>query len=255
MNPIDELRFAVSDRIEDKDVSPSYVPLGLIGEFQQDICELLRGSIREIDPMNVNVSIEEGSLALVTSGILLASTLWTDLQSLQSSESLDLIDPKRAKVVERWQAKAKTDSNRRYLVQSQDRQFTIVVNNDTNFKISDASWVIVEKYLQGRIVDWGGKTKTNVHLDMGDGKSLKIDSTYQIIESQKENLVYRQALLHVTAEEHLVTGELRNIRLISFERHEPSFDEKEFLQMVERGTKAWSGIENATEWLEGLRGN
>ena len=34
MNPINELRFAVSDRINDVEVGPKHVPLALLGEFQ-----------------------------------------------------------------------------------------------------------------------------------------------------------------------------------------------------------------------------
>ncbi len=46
-------------------------------------------------------------------------------------------------------------------------------------------------------------------------------------------------------------GEFQN--LLSFEDHKPVYDEKEFKLMVERGTKAWSGV--PVSWLEDLRGN
>jgi hypothetical protein len=66
--------------------------------------------------------------------------------------------------------------------------------------------------------------------------------------------LYRDALLHITAEENLTTGKLRFPRLLAFEAHQPAYDESEFQEMVRRGTSAWAGVQNATEWVEGLRG-
>ena len=35
----------------------------------------------------------------------------------------------------------------------------------------------------------------------------------------------------------------------------PKFDQKEFDEMVEKGTKAWADVADATAWVEDLRGN
>ena len=98
MNPINELRFAVSDRINDVEVGLKHVPLALLGEFQKDVSEFLKGAGRDIDPMQVQVSVEDGSLAFVASGLLAATSLWVDLEHLKSPDSLSLIDAKRAAV-------------------------------------------------------------------------------------------------------------------------------------------------------------
>ncbi|UKE73888.1 hypothetical protein [Xanthomonas graminis] len=50
MKPRDTLRFALSDRIDDAPVGPSHVPLALLGEFQKDVTEFLKGSGKEVDP-------------------------------------------------------------------------------------------------------------------------------------------------------------------------------------------------------------
>lgn len=34
----------------------------------------------------------------------------------------------------------------------------------------------------------------------------------------------------------------------------PCYDEDELDALVEKGTKAWAGVGNATEWVEGQRG-
>jgi hypothetical protein len=113
----------------------------------------------------------------------------------------------------------------------------------------------VEKYLHGIVVDMGGSTKANVHLKLENGVTLTIASTQDKLARGEQNRLYRPALLHVSAEENLLTGELRNLNLFDFEVHQPSYDDDEFNLMVERGTKAWADVPDATAWLETLRGN
>lgn len=254
MNPINELRFAVSDRINDVEVGPKHVPLALLGEFQKDVRDFLLGSGRDIDPMQVLISVEDGSFRLVATGLLAATSLWVDMEQLKLPDSLSLIDAKRAEVVERWQTKARQNPQRSYLVDDRTAQLGFSVNSSTDYRRVEQVWVHVEKYLHGKINEWGGKTKANVHLELENGKTLIVESSQNLVAQEERNLVYHKALLHVTAEENLLTGALRNLRLLAFEAHRPSFDEDEFKRMVERGTQAWAGVPDSTAWVESLRG-
>jgi hypothetical protein len=249
-----ELSFSLSDRINGAEVGPARVPFGLLVEFQKDVGEFLRGSAREVDTSEVLVSVEEGSLLLVVSGLISASTLWADLNRLKSPNSLNLIDPKRAAVVERWQSSARQNPDRRYRVTDREAGDSLVVNANTNFRKAEEVWVTVEKYIHGKVLNWGGKTKPNVHLEMSDGSSLIVAASHQLLGKEEHNRLYRSALLHITAEENLMTGTIRNPVLLSFETHQPIFDETEFREMVRRGTVAWSDVSSATDWVEEIRG-
>lgn len=254
MKPINELRFAVSDRINDVEVGPKHVSLSLLGDFQKEVSEFLRGTTRDVDPAEVLISVEEGSLALVASGLIAANTLWADLERLKSPDSLSLIDPKRAAVVERWQSMAKQNPYRKYLVADTTARFGLAINASTEFRRVEEVWVMVEKYVHGKVVDWGGKTKPNVHLELSDGIVLKVSASQGLLAKEEQNRLYRPALLHINAEENLLTGAIRNPVLLAFEAHQPFYDDAEFQQMVERGTAAWKDISNVTDWIENLRG-
>ena len=255
MDSLNELRFALSDRINDAEVGPKHVPLSLLGDFQKDVSEFLRGSARDVDPAEVLISVEDGSLALVASGLMAATSLWADLERLKSPDSLNLIDPKRAAVVERWQASARQNPHRKYRVADPTAgRIGLSVDASTDFRRVEEVWVTVEKYIHGKVLDWGGKTKPNVHLEMSDGTVLKVSATQKLLAQEQQNRLYRSALLHISAEENLLTGALRNPVLLAFEAHQPAYDEAEFQQMVRRGTAAWSDVPNATGWVEGLRG-
>lgn len=254
MEPINELRFAVSDRINDAEVGPKHVPLSLLGDFQKDVSDFLRGSARDVDPAEVLVSVEEGSLALVATGLMAATTLWADLEHLKSPDSLNLIDPRRAAVMERWQAQARQNPHRRYRIADTASRVGLVVDASTDFRKVEEVWVTVEKYVHGKVVDLGGKTKPNVHLEMDDGTVLVVAASQKLLAQEEQNRLYRLALLHISAEENLLTGAIRNPSLLAFEAHQPAYDDAEFQLMVKRGTTAWSDVFNATDWVEDLRG-
>lgn len=255
MNPTNALRFSLSDRIDGTDIGPARVPLALLGEFQSEVSDFLKGSSRDIDPGQVQVAIESGSLALVASGLLAAASLWHDLGQLNQSESLDHIDAKRAAIVERWQSASRQSPNRGYAVGEVQSKPLILVNAQSNFRrVADDTWVVVEKYLHGRVVDLGGKTKANVHLELENGATIIVASHQETLSKDDRNRLYRPTLLHVTAEENLGNGELRNLRLVAFADYEPAYDESAFNRMVERGTVAWANEPDATQWVENLRG-
>jgi hypothetical protein len=130
-------------------------------------------------------------------------------------------------------------------------------NNQLSFSVNQVAdvWIGVEKYLHGKIIALGGKTRTNVHLEMETGESITISASRELLVQEEKNRLYREAVLHVSAQENLATGELRNMQLIGFEPYHSRYDEDAFKLMVERGTKAWADVPDSDEWLESIRGN
>lgn len=242
------------DLINGVEVGPEHVSLALLGEFQKDVTDFLKGASRDVEPANVQVSIQSGSLALATSGLLAATTLWDDLARIGFPDALTRIDVKRAGVLARWQATARQNPTRSYTVTDRTGGVLFKVDAETDLNQIDDVWVQVEKYVFGKIVDMGGKTKANVHLELESGQTLTVSASHDLLAQDEWNRLYRPALLHVTAEENLHTRELRSLRLLAFETNEPAFDEMEFKLMVERGTKAWEEVVDTTDWIDALRG-
>ena len=252
MNPSDALRFAVNDRINDAEVGLSHVPLALLGEFQKDVAEFLKGSGKELDAGQVIVSIEDGSLALVATGLLAASALWADVEQLKNPGALGLIDPKRAAVVERWQKAARKSPSRSYQLADQGKVVIARVDAHSDFRNQiEAAWVPVEKYLTGLITDMGGTHKANIHLKLADGQVQTIAAEQQLLAAEEKNRLYKPATLQVRAEESLKTGELRNLVLIAFQPTPSGWNEAAFAELVKKGTQAWRDVPD--DWLEELR--
>lgn len=252
MQPANTLRFALNDRIQDAEVGPAHVPLALLGQFQKDVGEFLAGSGKDIDPNQVMIAVEDGSLTLVASGLMAAAGLWTDVAQLDHPASLGLIDPKRAAVVERWQAAARKNPHRRYTLADQNGTTLVRVDADSDYRDqTEAVWVTVRKYLQGQITDLGGTSKANVHLKLDSGEVLIVASSQQLLADEERNRLYKPAVLQVSAEENFRTGDLRNLTLIGFEDRHATWDEAAFEEMVRKGTQAWADVPD--DWLENLR--
>ena len=252
MEPSNTLRLALNDRINGVEVEPGHVPLALLIEFPKDVAEFLKGSGKEIDPNQLTVSVERGSLALVASGLLAATGLWADMAQLQDFTALDQIDPKRAAVVERWQKAARKHPNRSYMLANQGNRVVVHVNAKSDFRNPiELAWVPVEKYINGLVTDLGGTNKANVHLKLADGQSLIISADQQFLANEEKNRLYKPATLLVQAEENLDTGDLRNLSLLKFQPEKSAWNEDEFNKLVRKGTQAWKDVPD--DWLETLR--
>lgn len=134
MEPANTLRFALSDRIQDAAVAPAHVPLTLLGQFQKDVSEFLAGSDKDVDLNQVIVAIEEGSLSLVASGLLAATSLWADVERLHDPAALGQVDPKRVAVVARWQATARKHPHRGYTLADQAGTAIVRVDADSDYR-------------------------------------------------------------------------------------------------------------------------
>lgn len=251
-----KLLFQLSDRIDGVEVSPRSVPLSLLRQFSSDVGQFIAGSTRDIDPADLSVAVVEGSLGIAVPQASLPPALMADLASLDREDSLHLIDPRRADVIQRWQQQPRTSQARRYVIGLAGIKPFIVVSAESRYRVGSAEpWALTERYLLGKVMDMGGKSSANLHLQLADGKTVTVAATQEQIAAERENRVYHEALLRVEVEEHIRTGQFRNARLIHFAPYRPRFDSQAFEEMVRKGTEAWKGVDNPAAWVREQRGH
>ena len=66
--------------------------------------------------------------------------------------------------------------------------------------------------------------------------------------------LYHKVLLHVRAEQHFRTGDLRNIQLISFVDYQPAYNEEALDRFTAKGAAAWADVPDAAQWVREVRG-
>lgn len=249
---MDDLTFSVDERIGDHSVSPDHVPLPLLIEFAKEVEQFLRGSNKATPPCAV--SIVPGSLGIKPVDAVESPAWGRDFALLDREDTLGLLDPVRRKVVEKWQARARTKPGRVYFIRDAANGKVVRITKDTRFRAVEASaWVNVEQYLVGEVEDIGGSKEPNMHLRI-DGKKVVVSATVEALRQIKENLLYKVCLVQITAEENLTSGELRNVSLVEAKRFSPAFDDDAYKAAKRNAESAWAEIPNAADWVRDIRG-
>lgn len=251
------LSFAVKDTLLGQPLSPSNMSLPLLGEFAEQVAAFLRGSGRA-DISEIKAVIKQGSFAIEVEDTTATLTdAFEDYEWAAKKGNLNNVDPVRARIIELWQYAAKRNNDRQYELFSGDNRLdsVLVISSDTDYKTKKDVWVDVELYLYGRIFDLGGKSRPNVHLELEGGKTIKVGSDAAILTGDRENRLYKRQLVRIKAKQNIETKELRDETLLSFEHYKPEYDEEAFMGIVKKARLAWRSVENATAWVEELRGS
>lgn len=249
------LTFALIDESSGYEATPDRVRLTALADFTADVSTLLRGGNRELDPGALDVAVKSGSLAIQTAAIPAAPTLFRDLRSLLASELLDTLDLKRREVVERWQKAARQTRGIAYRISAPFLDRPLVIDAATDFRADDADqWVTVERYVRGEIQNLGGATRPNAHVRLPDGKSLTVSTDRKVLRDDSQNRLYKQAMLRIRAKYNVLTRELKDAELIEFVEYAPRFDEEDMARLTRRGAQAWKDVDDATAWVDDLRG-
>ncbi len=254
MEPI-TITIALEDDSRGYEITPSRVPIDELIQFAKDVKDFIQGTDREVSKDELEISVEKGSLAIV-SPPLQAPKLGADLQKLVTSFDTSTLDAKRRAVVEGWQKSSKSRTGRSFKILSSSFPGKISITTKTNFRqAAQEHWVEVERYVRGELQEMGGVKSTNAHLRMQDGKSLTIKTDKHLIRAQSENHVYHDVTIRIRAKLNLSTGELRDAELIEFVNYAPRYDDKQFKKMTAKGKKSWAEVEDPAQWVRELRGS
>ncbi len=257
-NELTELEFSLEDMVGGQPLTPETVDLPTLRGFLEEVETLLKGDVPGASLADSRVRIETGSVKVVAFvAHPLASDVRADLAKLGETGDLDVIQPKRAQIIEQWQNRTRRTPSRIYAFGGAPGGGSIRVQSTSQFQHgSENAWVSVEKYLAGKVVNAGGKQDPNVHLVLGEtGESVRVSATEQQLGGEKENQLYKEVTLRVQAEQHLRTKALRNIRLLQFTPRATEADEQALTSLWEKGRGAWKGIASASDWVEEMRGN
>lgn len=245
MSQPEAVEFILEGAVAGQTVSASAgVPFTRFLDFNEDVQKYVQGSDNKAVLHDLKVQIEEGSYLLrVLIPVGLLPSLIADSAKLAQTSSLADIDPIRARVILRWQDRAKMEPDLRYAVRSPRGAFApIVIAKDSDVRREErVQWVQVERYLVGEITDWGGAQSPNVHLRPRNTRdTLIIDATEDQIRTQRENLVYHKAIVHVRAKQNPKTGDLKEYKLVELRAYQPDVSDARLQELFDRGAKAWA---------------
>jgi hypothetical protein len=249
------ITLALENSSDGYEVTPERVRLADLARFAKDVQDFLRGEGKEVDTQSLEVAVRKGSLAIETAPIPLAPKLFADLNALHSGELLDSLDSKRKEVIESWQKTARQTRDLSYRIVAPFLSRPVIISSTSDYRSDDADqWVRVERYIKGEIQNLGGATRSNAHIKLPDGSTLLVSTDRQLLRDDKENRLYKAAMLRIQAEYNVLTRQLRNARLVEFVEHASSVQEADLDRLAKRGAAAWRDVTDPTAWVDDLRG-
>ena len=198
--------------------------------------------------------IESGSVRNVfTTSKQKAIEFASVLALVVSTSSIDQLDPKTAVAFEGLQRFAIQNNFNVDIVTSESKEHIVHITPTSYFKRTENLWADAEVYYYGTIVDAGGKTKSNIHLDTKDGL-IMIDADKEILANIEGNPLYRKFGVRATAKQNIITGDIdrSSLKLIEMIEFEPKFDLAYLERKIEASTPVWTGID-ADEFLHEIR--
>jgi hypothetical protein len=257
MSEATSIEFVLHGKVEGQEITPRTIGLSQFNEFNQQVEVFIGGSQRlKLDQVHIEISQSSYLLRTILPAVVL-SNLEPDLKLMARQDVLGELDIRRAEVVQKWQARAKANPDLSYEVRPKGEGLPKVrVSHHSDYRVGEVvPWVAVDKYLFGQIVDMGGTQKANVHLKLDKGgRTVLVGASQGYLREQVENRLYHKALLHVRAEQHFRTGDLRNIQLISFVDYHPAYNEEALDRFATQGAQAWADVPDAAQWVRGVRG-
>lgn len=201
----------------------------------------------------VTLTIEDGSVKNVfTTGKEIAGKFAVILSMLSASTSLNQFETNTARGLESLQKYAiKNDFNIDMSTSESPASFSITPY--TTLQMDNDLWVDAEMYLYGKIVDAGGKNKSNMHIETENGIFV-IQTDKEYLGNIQENPIYKNYAVRAMAKQNIVTGEIdtSSMKLIEIEDYQPSFDKDYLESKIKDSVPVWKGID-ADEFLHQLR--
>jgi hypothetical protein len=200
--------------------------------------------------------VAEGSVRNIikssAQNIMLATVIF---QLLPGNEQLNGLEPKTAEAVEMVQQNARK-TGYTYTFSTSEWTDGVSISPETNYAREVPAFVDAEYYFYGRIVDAGGKSSANIHIDVEKMGVLTISASEEYLKGQERNLLYHTCGVRARGKQNPSTGEMdkSSLELISILDYNPSFNENYLKELVRRATPALSKIKDKQKWLDEIRG-
>ena len=249
----DTFEIIIDGIVDGEKISPHTIDIALFKDYITDVSDIVKKTIdkRQTDE-KVFFQIEEGSLKIVVLvGTLFITSFINDASNLKASCSYNNINPIYARVFEKWQKNAKSNEtlNFNFLYNGQS---ILKIDKHSDFKLELDFYIDVEKILYGIIIDLGGKTNPNIHLDTENG-SITIYCSKEDITNQ-DNRLYKPAAIKVKVKQHISTFEYQGrYEFLEFYPYSGKLDGESLDNFINQHSKYWETIPDSAEWTRKLR--
>lgn len=202
----------------------------------------------------VSYEVQDGSVKnlffIPAANVIMFTAL---LSEVGKQGSTDLLQPKAAVIIDKWQRKALSSGREYSITSSVNETPFLTINSHTKFIATQTDWVNTNLYLYGEIFEEGGLNNSNLHILTDRYGKLTVGATKEQLTSGT-NKLYNFYGLWVKGKQNLETGSLKDLSLIDFLTHQLNYDELALNKQIEKASINWQKIGDKDAWLTDIRG-
>ncbi len=254
MDALGEIEIKVEGRVGARTLSPELVDIDEIREVLEQAGDLLFPGVRRAQRPLISYEIAEGSVrhrfrtlmqTVIGFGAVLAQ--------VEAGGGIDFLHERSAAAVEKLQRLA---VEKDYVVTLSANGSRLRIDRTTRYERDEKLWVDAKFYLYGELVDAGGKSSPNIHLDTKEFGVLRIATEKEFLKNADANLLYRSFGLRAAGRQNLRTFEMdrNSLTFIELLDHNPEYSESYLDGLLRKAAPAWEAIPDAEAWLEEIRG-
>lgn len=222
-----------------------------------DVVETLLYPNSKLTRAPITYSLEEGSVRNIFKTTLQsAATFLATLNVVNQTGSLAGLEIYTAKALQEIQ-KSAVKNDFKYEFGTPDGESpTLVISRHTSYQINENLWANTEFYFYGTVINAGGKDRANIHLQTKDYGLIIIATPKDVLEKQKENILYRHFSVTAKGRQNISTREIdpASFELIEMIPFDPNYNEQYLANLIKKASSKWEGVQDADKWLSKIRG-
>jgi len=204
----------------------------------------------------ISYEIAEGSVRNIFRTSLQAVIAFNAiLGQVQAEQSIDFLESPSAKAFESFQEFSRKQDYTFEFTTSISDKTQLIIDRNTHFFRTDDIWAEAAFYFYGTIIDMGGKTNPNIHLDTKELGVLIISADREMLASYEGNPLYKPFGIRAKGKQNVRSGEIEksSLQLLKIISYKPSYDEDYLQNLIQKAKSSWSDVKDADEWLKQMR--
>lgn len=256
MNKIAQIEIVVKGFKGNIEITPDNYDIKNIIEILQNVENLLFPNNKKERPV-ISYDIEKGSVKhIIKTSMQVILGFNAILFQVQNENSIDFLEAQTAKAFEFFQDAAQKQGVEFTISTSIQNTSQIVINKETKLQRSKDVWADAEFYFYGVIIDAGGKSKVNIHLDTKEYGLLTIDASKEILATYESNPLYKSFGVRAIGKQNIKSGEIdkSELSLVDIIDYNPLYKEDYIKSLIKKAKSSWENINDADDWLNNWRG-
>lgn len=207
----------------------------------------------------ISYKIEDGSVRhILKTSIQYIIGFNAIVGQLNQIKNIDFLDAPTARAFENFQDLAKKNDFVFSIKTSIDNTNELRIDRATQLYRTEAVWADAEFYFYGKIIDAGGKNKTNLHIQTEEYGVIKVATPVSFFQQLEENIIHKKIYgIRAFGKQNSETGEIdkESLKYLDIILYEKKYDEQYLNSLIEKASKHWSKIKDKNSWLREIRGS